>query len=264
MFGKYHSNLINLLFLFSCCLPIYAKYIANSQGKTRFYYQEYSQTHTRISPRDDYPDKSLHYVVSEAIKRLREGTQVVIDDCNAHEDTRQSYIARVKEGVPHTRTVLVVFRPVHGVRQCEWQLEWNLAARCNVTQRDTNQADQHGTYIDWSAWQKTFEHEPVSLLEGFNSTRYVDSRLYAARPREQFNNAVSVVCAACWRVTDCSCAGPDHRGTGPGRVQHGRAVSSQVRAAAPRVECAARVEWRSRGLARGGVGGRIGAVSHEH
>eukprot|EP00029_Vermamoeba_vermiformis_P006310 TRINITY_DN2437_c0_g2_i2.p1 TRINITY_DN2437_c0_g2~~TRINITY_DN2437_c0_g2_i2.p1 ORF type:complete len:549 (-),score=144.30 TRINITY_DN2437_c0_g2_i2:755-2368(-) len=162
-------------------------------GKTRFYYQEYSQTHTRISPRDDYPDKSLHHVVSEAIKLLREGTQVVIDDCNAHEDTRQSYIARVKEAVPHTRTVLVVFRPVHGVRQCEWQLEWNLAARCNVTQRDTNQADQHGTYIDWSAWQKTFEHEPVSLLEGFNSTRYVDSRLYAARPREQFNNAALII-----------------------------------------------------------------------
>lgn len=201
--------------------------------------------------------------MSEAIKLLREGTQVVIDDCNAHEDTRQSYIARVRESVPHTRTVLVVFRPAHGVRQCEWQLEWNLAARCSVAQRDTDRAEQHGTYIDWAAWQKTFEHEPVSLLEGFNSTRYVDSRLYAARPREQFNTAVSTECVVCC-VTDPSRAGPDHRGTGPGRVQHGRAVSSQVCAAAPRVECAARVEWQSRGLARGGAGGRISAVSHEH
>jgi hypothetical protein len=118
----------------------------------------------------------------------------VIDDCNAHEDTRQSYVTRAKDAVPHTRTVLVVFRPVHSVRQCEWQLEWNLAARCAAEKRGAVNAQQLGTYVDWSAWQKTFDHEPVSLLEGFNSTRYVNSRLYAARPSEQFSSAVSVRC----------------------------------------------------------------------
>ena len=164
--------------------------ISQSQGKTRFYHREYSQTHTRISPKDDYPDKSLHYTVSEVIKLLRDDVCIVIDECNAHEDTRQSYITRVKEAVPHARLTLVVFRPVYGVRQCEWQLEWNLAAQCE-THRDGESARQLGTYIDWSAWQKTFEHEPVSLLEGFHNTRYVDTHLYSVRPREQFNLAVS-------------------------------------------------------------------------
>ncbi len=159
-------------------------------------------------------------MVSEAIKLLREGTQVVIDDCNAHEDTRQSYIARVKEALPHTRTVLVVFRPVLGVRQCEWQLEWTLAAHCVELQR--GHSTPRGTYIDWSAWQKTFDHEPVSLLEGFSSTRYVDSHLYSARTREQFNTTVrAVMDHSVALVTDCrSFAGTDRRGTGPGRVQH--------------------------------------------
>ncbi len=123
---------------------------------------------------------------------------MVIDECNAHEDTRQSYITRVKEAVPHARLTLVVFRPLHGVRQCEWQLEWNLAARCE--RAGSESAQQLGTYIDWSAWQKTFEHEPVSLLEGFHSTRYIDTRLYAARPREQFNLAVSITSPSMFRA----------------------------------------------------------------
>jgi hypothetical protein len=105
--------------------------------------------------------------VSAAIKYLREGRNVVVDDCNATESVRVSYTMKArqletelngeKDSSPSstttiftsssspssssssssstlaTRTIrrrLVVFLPAGGLTQCLWQAEWQRAALC--------------------------------------------------------------------------------------------------------------------------------------
>lgn len=67
-------------------------------GKTLYYTETLSASHTRVSARDT-PVGSLHSVVRRVLALLLQGQNVAVDDENALPETRDAFIRAVKAKV---------------------------------------------------------------------------------------------------------------------------------------------------------------------
>lgn len=154
-------------------------------GKTRYFHERLSLTHTRVSSLD-LRGESIHRLVKRVTGLLQSGQNVVVDDCNTKPELRQSYLGITKT-FPHLRISAVSFWPVGGLRQCLWAREYVLA-ETGATAGFDSVEEIH----KWFAGVK----QPPRKHEGYGHILGVRSFLYPSNCAAEFSRPSLIIDAA--------------------------------------------------------------------
>eukprot|EP00698_Gefionella_okellyi_P026241 TRINITY_DN9924_c0_g1_i2.p1 TRINITY_DN9924_c0_g1~~TRINITY_DN9924_c0_g1_i2.p1 ORF type:complete len:709 (-),score=131.45 TRINITY_DN9924_c0_g1_i2:2330-4456(-) len=88
--------------------------------------------YARISRTEEQGQKdvSFHAIVRRINSELKKGNSVIVDDENATDETRTSYIGGIRQEFPKVPVRVIHVNPLGGRIQCQWAFEWSMAAQC--------------------------------------------------------------------------------------------------------------------------------------
>lgn len=159
-------------------------------NKTLHYEQEYKSTHERISLvewKQQDEKISLHAMFRRIISKLNNNVNVVVDDENLAQRTRESLMKKIKEGVKNVKISCIYFKNIGGLKQCLWQNEIKLAENFNT---------KFGLNVD-RAEKELKDLEVPTKVEGYDEIIEIETKLTVIGRSIDFNNSV---CEHCIRI----------------------------------------------------------------